>query len=76
VPRDYYSLSPRMRMAGGPGGFAEQMKTIPGMVLKQVTTLTMMSRMTLTEVAASVKEGPIAPSVFEVPAGFRRAASP
>jgi hypothetical protein len=59
---------------GGAGGIAGQMKSIPGMVLKQVTTLTMMSRMTLTEVATSVKEGPIAASLFEVPAGYRRTA--
>lgn len=60
-----------MRFMASPGGakLAAEMSKIKGVTLRTVTQVPMMGEMT--SEATEVKEGPIAPSVFALPAGYR-----
>ena len=56
---------------------AEQMQKVEGLPLAENMTVSMMGRsMATTKEATEVKKGPIAASVFEPPAGFKKVDSP
>jgi hypothetical protein len=57
--------------------FAEQLQKVEGLPLAENTSVSMMGRsMTSSKEATEVKKGPIAASVFEPPAGYKKVDSP
>lgn len=72
VPDGYYEMT---RASAGVFGAASQrgeaLKSIKGMILKRVGTMTM-NKMTTTEVATAVDTAPIAPAIFGPPAGYKK----
>lgn len=81
-PTQYLELRKAMTASMGPMArhFAkmyEAWSQIKGFPLAETTSFKMMGRETRTEhEAIEVKKGPIAPSVFDVPAGYRKKPSP
>jgi hypothetical protein len=76
LPAAYYDAL-KMRTPPNPmfdmSKMYDEMKKVDGMVLKSVMTMKMMGReMTTTTLVTSVDKGPIPPSTFEIPAGYKQ----
>jgi hypothetical protein len=76
LPAAYYDAL-KMRTPPNPmfdmSKLYDEMKKVDGMPLKTVMTMKMMGReMTTTTVVTSVNKGPIPPSTFEIPAGYKQ----
>jgi hypothetical protein len=79
VPGLYYDAM-KLHMPNNPfldmGKLIEQYKKIEGLPLKTVMTIKMMNtEMKSTTIVTSVAKGPIAASIFEVPAGYKLVAA-
>jgi len=75
IPALYYDAM-KMRVQRNPlfdmSKLYDEMKKIKGYALKTVMTTKMMNMVTqTTTVVTSVEKGPIPPSTFEVPAGYK-----
>lgn len=72
----------RLQALAGPaakalGGAVEEFKKVKGMTLASTTTVSVLGRtVTTTREATEVKTGPVPASAFEVPAGYKKVASP
>jgi hypothetical protein len=75
LPPTYYNAL-KLRTAGNPlldaGKMYDEMKKIPGLVLKQVSTMKIMNTVaTTTTVTTSVEKGALPAETFDPPAGYR-----
>src|SRR6185503_863437 len=64
-------------MGKGIAQMAEKMKEVQGFPLAQSSTISMMGKTSTTgREAVEVKEGPVDPAVFALPAGYKKIQSP
>lgn len=80
-PANFSKLSmmqaPMARAGGGFGKIVEKLKDIRGFSLASTTSMSAMGRkMQMTMEATEVKKGPVAPSAFDLPQGYKTVASP
>ncbi len=76
VPTAYYDVL-KFRTPSNPmfdlGQLYDEMKKIDGLTLKSVMTIKVMNMsMTTTTEATSVQKGAVPPSIFEIPAGYKK----